>query len=248
MNDKIKEVFLQIRAEEALKDKTKEFLAYKTKRYTKPVRHRFHIYAVVCVSLLFLLAGGHWLYFTPTSIISIDINPSLELSVNRFDLVISVDSLNADAKELADVIDVRFRNYVDAVNQILANKKVDDLLSNNEVMTITITGSDETQSAMIFSELEGCTTGHKNTYCYFSSSAEAASAHEAGLSCGKYRAFLELQLLDPDVTAESVQGMTMREILDLIDRLSGGNPDETSETPPGRGKKCGRHNSCGGHP
>lgn len=29
---------------------------------------------------------------------------------------------------------------------------------------------------------------------------EVASAHETGLSCGKYRAFLELQLLDPDIT------------------------------------------------
>ena len=37
--------------------------------------------------LLVLLAGwgGHHAYFTPSAIISIDVNPSLELGVNRFD-------------------------------------------------------------------------------------------------------------------------------------------------------------------
>ncbi|MCI8505942.1 MAG: hypothetical protein HFI67_07110 [Lachnospiraceae bacterium] len=245
MNDKIKEVFRQIQAEEALKEKTKEALAQKTQGYTKPVKQRFHVYAAVCVCLLFLLIGGNWLYFTPTSIISIDINPSFELSVNRFDKVISVNSLNADAQKLTEIMDVKFKNYTDAVNQILENKKIKALLSNDEVLTITITGSDETQSAKIFSELEGCTKGHKNTYCYFSSSAEVASAHEAGLSCGKYRAFLELQLLDPDITPEAIQGMTMREIRDLIDVLSNGNPTETS---PDNGRECdGDHGACKGH-
>ena len=35
---------------------------------------------------------GHWLYFEPTAEISIDINPSLELELNRFNHVLSVES------------------------------------------------------------------------------------------------------------------------------------------------------------
>lgn len=33
---------------------------------------------------------------------------------------------------------------------------------------------------------------------------EVADAHKSGLSCGKYKAFPELQALDPDITAEAV--------------------------------------------
>ena len=47
-------------------------------------------------------------------------------------------------------------------------------------------------------------------------------AHEAGLSFGKYRAYLELKELDPDITPDDIRDLSMREIQDLIDSLSGG--------------------------
>ena len=61
------------------------------------------------------------------------------------------------------------------------------------------------------------------------------AAHEAGLSYGKYQAFLALQALDPSVTAEEVQGMTMRELRDRIAAL-GGDPDAV-----------GSHSQTSGH-
>lgn len=47
-----------------------------------------------------------------------------------------------------------------------------------------------------------------------------AAAQEAGLPYGKYRAFLELQALDPTLTPEDVAGMTMKEIRAWIDELA----------------------------
>ena len=38
MNGKIKEAFIQVQAEEALKSRTKAFLAQKTRGYTKPAK------------------------------------------------------------------------------------------------------------------------------------------------------------------------------------------------------------------
>ena len=102
----------------------------------------------------------------------------------------------------------------------------DSLLSNDEIMAITVIKSDGVQSARILSDLEFCTSEHQNTYCYFADSKEVEVAHELGFSCGKYRAFLELQELNPDITSEEIQGMTMREIHDLINALS---PDNETE-------------------
>ena len=45
-------------------------------------------------------------------------------------------------------------------------------------------------------------------------------AHEAGLSYGKYKAYLELQALDPTITVVEIQNMTMREIRDLLNAIS----------------------------
>ena len=64
--------------------------------------------------------------------------------------------------------------------------------------------------------MEACTANRKNAYCYACSPEEVDEAHAAGLSHGKYRAYLELQALAPDITIEEVQGMTMREIQELV--------------------------------
>ena len=137
-----------------------------------------------------------------------------------------------------DDLDLKFKNYADAIDQILENQDIVTLLSNGEIMTITVMGPNETQSAKIFSQVEACTAGHRNTYCHFSSSEEAAGANITGLSHGKYRAFLEIQSLDPGITPEEIQGMTMREIRDLMNELSAGNESETS---PAGDKEHGRH-------
>lgn len=242
MNGKLKEILDQVQAEEELKDSTKVFLIEKTKGYSKrkTVKHQYHIYAAACVCFLFLLIGGRWLYFTPTAEISIDINPSLELSINRFDRVISLNSFNRDGQKLLDTLDIKYKNYTDAVEIILEHENIAALLSNNEIMTITVTGPDGAQSAKILSNLESCTAAHKNTHCYSASPDDAEAAHEAGLSCGKYRAYLELKELDPDITPEAVQNMTMREIQDLIDKLSAGTGEKA---PAAVGENHEHHNS-----
>ena len=230
MNNALKEVFAPIQAEKALKDRTQAFLAERTRGYTSTDtgRRGYPAYAAACACLLMVLLGGRWLYFTPTAEISIDINPSIELSVNRFDRVIAVTGFNEDGQEFSKTLDVTYKDYTQAIEQILHHDSITALLSGGEVMSITVVGPDGQQSAKLLSGVRACTTGQSNIDCYSAQSGEAAAAHEAGLSCGKYRAFLELQLLDPDITPEAVQGMTMREIRALIDSLSAGGENETS--------------------
>lgn len=246
MNSAFKELFGSIKAEEALKDRTGKYISEKTQGYTgvKAGKHNFRFYAAACVCLLFVLLGGHWFYFTPMAVISIDINPSIEMTINRFDKVISVDGFNEDGRELSSTLDVKYRNYTEAIEQILNDDTITMLLSDNEIMTITVIGADGQQAEKILSGVEACTAQQGNTYCYFATSEKVAVAHEMGLSCGKYRAFLELRLLDPDITPEAVQGMTMREIRELIDSLSVDNESDTSSYDI---EENGHHGHGGGH-
>ena len=245
MNNAFQELFGPIRAEEDLKDRTRAFLSERTRNYAEtPVkRHSYPAYIAACACLLLVLLGGRRLYFTPTASISIDINPSIELSVNRFDRVIAVTGFNEDGRALSGALDVKYKKYTQAVEQILDCDGIAALLGGDEIMAITVAGSDRRQSAKILSGLEMCTAGQGNIDCYSARPEDAAAAHEAGLSCGKYRAFLELQLLDPDITPEEVQGMTMREIRDRIDRLSSGG----SDTPQPGGQGNGHHGNGSGH-
>lgn len=223
MNKRLKAAFAQVQAEEKLKNSTKAFLLRKTRGYTraKTARYRYLIPAAAC--FLCMLFGGYWIYFTPTVEISMDINPSIELSVNRFDRVVSVSGYNDDGQALADSLDIRYMHYADAVDRVLESEGVAALLTEDEVMTICVVGPDGAQASRILSDMEACTAGEENTYCYYAHAEEVEEAHDMGLSYGKYRAFLELQSLDPDVTAEDVQGMTMREMRDLIASLASEN-------------------------
>ncbi len=247
MNNMFKKLFTPIKAEEKLKNQTKAYLIQKTQNYTKIKHRNYSFSAAVCACFLFILFGGHQLYFTPTAKISIDINPSLEMSINRFDQVIFINDFNEDGQKLSHELDIKYKNYTTAIQQILNNHTIAALLSHNEVMIITVTGSNGSQSAKILSGVEKWTTEQCNTYCYFISPEEAASAHEIGLSCGKYKAFLELQLLDPHITSETVQGMTMREIRDLIDSLSSNQDYPSSDQYDNQGNGHHRYRYGGGH-
>ena len=154
MDERIKEAFEQVQAESGLKDRTKAYVSRKTGSYRRAGTAKYKVLASAFACVALLLFGGYWLYFTPTVEISIDVNPSIELGVNRF-----------------------------------------------------------------------------------ARTEEVQAAHETGLSYGKYRAYLELQELDPTVTVEQIQTMTMREIRERIWELSGDGDSETQPSGNGHGQQ-----------
>lgn len=186
--------------------------------------------------MVFLLTGGNWLYFTPTAEISIDINPSISLTVNRFDRVIAVEGVNDDGKKLASSLDIRFTNYMDAVSRIIENRDIAILLLDNEILTVSVIGPESKQCSRMCGNIASTAAGQKNMYCYFADTNEAQEARELGLPYGKYKAFLELGELDSKISPDEVRGMTMRQLRDLIGALSG----ETQEKETGTGQGCGR--------
>lgn len=215
MKDKLRDAFDMIRADDALKGNTQAFVARKTRGYTRAgsTMSRRLLPAALC--LLLGLFAGRWLYFTPTVAICIDLNPSLELEINRFDRVVSVNGYNDDGRALADTLALTYLDYREALERVLQEETVATLLAQDGTMAIGVIGAQGAQSARILSNVRECTAA-ENAYCYAASAQELEAAHELGLSYGKYRAFLEMQALDPAVTPEEVRGMSMREIRDWI--------------------------------
>ena len=73
---------------------------------------------MVCCLFMLIGFGGYRLYFTEASVISVDINPSLELNLNPFDRVISVKGYNKDGENPAEEADVKFMDYKEALEEI----------------------------------------------------------------------------------------------------------------------------------
>lgn len=243
MDDKIKAAFGAVHADEELKNKTRSFIAQKTHGYTarRAFNYRRILPAAAVACFALILFAGISLYFTPTTRIDIEINPSLELGINRFNKVVSIEPLNDDGKKLAESLDIRFAGYDEALRKILDNISVEALLSDNGVMTVTVVETNTTQSADILSDVRTYVKDYDNIYCHSASSEEVSAAHKLELSCGKYHAFMELQALDPDITVEEVRNMTMRQIRELIAELSGNNENENSATAGGDGHHGNGH-------
>lgn len=227
MRDRIREAFAQVQAGSELKDRTKAYIYQKTKGYRRARDTGYKRLACAFACLALVLLGGYWTYFTPTVEISIDVNPSIELGVNRFNRVVSLKSWNEDGRELLQSLDIKYMEYSQAVDQIMESEAVASLLSNGEVVAIAVIGTGGAQSEEILTTLQSRTAGQDNAYCYSARAEEVEAAHALGLSYGKYRAYLELQALDSTVTADDIQNMTMREIRDRIGELSTGEGDET---------------------
>ena len=220
MNNRLKNAFDHICAEEEIKDKTREFLLEKMHKGNKAFGYRRFVPVMVCFLLFMVGVSGSFIYLTPVSAISIDINPSVELGVNRFDKIVSVKGYNDDGKELADSLNVQFMDYTQAMDQILADESVKNYLLQDEMLLITVISENEKQSEKIYADMKSCTFGQKNIHCYSADFEDVEQAHSLGLSYGKYRAFLELQKLNSDITPEEIENMTMKEIRELISSLS----------------------------
>ena len=232
MNRRIYDAFDNVVAEDALKRRTKEAVIAKTQKASpkRMIYSKGLVAACACLILLLVGLGGYQFYMAPVSIISVDVNPSVELAVNRFDRVVAVTGYNEDGQQLADNISLKNLSYSDALDVLMNSETMCSYIERGEFVSITVIGNTDKKSDEMLSRISSCKyASQKNVSCQNGSRDDIDAAHEAGLSCGKYRAFLELQALDPSVTSESVAGMTMKQIRDRINELSGSSGDVPTE-------------------
>ena len=223
MHKQVQEAFDGVKANEALKVRTSSFVAERMARRPKcffPAAHAARWFAAAACMLLLLL-GGYRLYEMPTIVISVDINPSIELAVNCFGRVVSVSCFNEGGKALAERLELRNKPYAEAIEAIATDSQIRNFLEDDESLVFSVVGAENAQTEQVLTELESYTSGRWNMLCRNSNKDTAREAHALGLSCGRYMAYLEWKALDPDVTPKEIEGMTMREIRDRITELSG---------------------------
>ncbi len=224
---RLNEAFDAVRASEALKTQTAQAVVREMRAGGARRRGR-RLLPALAVAVCLLVAtglGGHALYYTPTTVLSIDINPSLEMDINRFDRVIALNGYNDDGAALAAALDVQNLRYDEAVDALLANATIADCLARGEELAIAVVQAqdDAAQSGAVLDYVSGCTDRHENAHCYAleAGDAQLAEAHDAGLSCGKYHVYQALLAYNPSLTAEEAQQMTMRELRDLLAQYQG---------------------------
>ena len=225
MNDRIKHSMDTIKATYELKNNTCDFMkAEIAKREKKSFSLRR--YAVAVCMLLVILVGGfggtYYLLMSPVSYISMDFNPSVELALNRFDKVINVKSYNQDGEEIIRNLNLKDKYFTAAIDELLSSEKLKSYIKEDSLLTFTVISQKE---QAILNELKQC-SGYKryNAACYSENIAGMQTAHENGVSFGKYRAYQELLKYAPDYPMDDFKKLTMSEIQNIIDKYNVDSP------------------------
>ena len=236
MND-LQKAFDNIHAEEDLKRGTMRLLQNVIQGKSKPhYRNSFAGYGVVaaCCALVALFGiVSYSLYFTPKGYIGVDINPSIELTINRFDQVIDTWAFNPEGEEVLSNLVLRNKNYNEAANLIMDEIETLGYWREDGLVSVSVQADDSNRENSMLAALESTVNTrvqahHPNVQVdIFSVDSETLEyAHDENMSAAKYLAVLELQELDPTVTMESCRRHSVGEIRQVIEGHHGNMPTE----------------------
>lgn len=188
-------------------------------------RYRAAAAVAACLVLGALGFGGYSAWADVVAVVGIDINPSIEISLNRFDRVVEARGLNEDGASLLAKTPVEGMCYEEALFELMGSAEIQEAGSAGEnPVTITVVPMDGSDASAY---VDGAVSAAQGTGCaYVCGSAtrdEYEEARSSGLTVGKYRVFRELCDLGVDIDEEQAAEMTMRQLRDLLES-QGGDP------------------------
>lgn len=185
--------------------------------------------AMLCtIFVLFLGSGGYVYTQIPVAYVSLDINPSVELMLNRFNRVVSYEAYNSDGENLLASNDKKNISIDKAINNIISSAVQKNYISSNKNLAVAFaTVSDD---SIVRKELEvhlkdtiDKSLKNKSIHASIISSnnnlAKREEAKNIGFTVSKLVLVQELQYLDSNVIAEQFKNTPVIEIENKILKL-----------------------------
>lgn len=228
MTNRIHNAFDCIKADERLKQSTKQYILAehkkKTQIFRKPAFRRTAA-AVCMICALALGINGYLWVRKPVSYISIDVNPSIELALNRFNRVISAEAYNEEAEEILKGLSLKWKEYTEAMAQIVDGTEMNVYLTDGSELVFTV-AADGGRNEELKSGIENyCGNTGRKCHSYSADTEIVDEAHGNGLSLGKYYAYLQLYQYDDTVTVDDCKGMSASHIHGLAEKHAHGGAD-----------------------
>lgn len=232
-----------------------EHAARTERRPTRPLTRRAAIALAACLALAAVGVGGYAWAQAPCAYVAIDVNPSIELGINRLGNVASVRAYNEDGERLLQALDLDGLAYADAMAAL--EERLRGYLDDGATVEMTVVCDDERQAAELEQVGVGClsASGSGSVHCSHASSEEHHAAESAGMGLGKYRLYLELVDAGVNISPEEASAMTMRKLRALLEDAgsasaggSGSDAGQTSGRAGGHGNGSrDEHGREGGH-
>lgn len=216
---------------------------------------RLQVVLALAASLVILAAlalGGNYylVYNEPTALLSIDVNPSIELELNQAGKVVQAKAVNEDGEEILRSLQLKGLPYAEAVTALLQDVAFRQYLTQDPYMICTVQSNDPATAEALLRHLWDIVHAQvpgngNNVEIVPVDSGTVQAAHSHGVSPGKYILLEELQQLAPDIDIEEYSHCSIRELHGHIAAHGGGHHGETSEPAPAESRSPAA--SRGGH-
>ena len=193
-------------------------------RVIRPARMFYRIIPIAAVLIMMLscLLVGAGIYATEYETVYVDINPSIEVSVNRFSRIIGVDYLNDDAERCFSELSLKNRSAEQGMTRILDVLNEEGYLENGELY-ISVSCKNEKHAEKLLTKLEEHTekTQKEKGYSVTVFTQKIApedrqAAKEMGISPTKYRMIEDIIRENNTYSQEDLKNMKMKDLRELL--------------------------------
>lgn len=231
MIDNIKTAFDNIRAEDKLKTDTMLYLQNAIQSRDKMrARNPIRKFAVVLTTVAIIILSGVFsynAYFTTFAYVDVDVNPSIGLTLNRFDRVISVHAYNQNGTSILSGLSLKHKRYEDVLFILMETISQSGYIKDDALVSVTLQTTNSNKETKLLTDIQnGITeyiTGrhHGVQIEVFSVSGNTQSlAHELNISPALYLAIQELIEVDESATVDSCREHSIIEIRQWVNEHS----------------------------
>lgn len=193
----------------------------------KPFKTRWIYRAASIAAVFILLIGIGWYQFLAVdSVVGLDVNPSLEFTVNRQNRVTDVKTYNKDARKVVKSLDLKNVEVHTAVSAVLGSMLQNGYIdSNRNTVLLTVQNKDGKKArtlekdllADINEVLSGAGTEGKLVSQTIADSKDLTELSEKyHISCGKMKLIKSIISKDDTYSPEELSRMSVQRLMELV--------------------------------
>ena len=186
-------------------------------------QHSIVRFAGAAAACLLVVACGLFVVWNHASAyVGIDVNPSIELGVNRFGVVIDARGINDDGKAVLEALqdeklNLEGKAYEDALQTLFESAALTAYVKSDSFAQLSVLCENEQLAAELQNTSARCLQSVPcEAMCNAVSEQDYRAAQEAGMGVGRYLVAQELIAKNPTYTLDVCQTMTMRQLRDAL--------------------------------
>jgi len=181
------------------------------------------VIGIILVLLVIGLGVGYYIN-SPSNLIALDVNPSIEIHTNRLNRVVSIDPINEDAKQLLAGYQIADRNLESVIKDIVDRMILSGYIALGQENKILVTVDNSNTSGNLLDSINNTIATYMqekqiNTdvlkQSLSVSAADTQTAHEINASVGKMAVINRLLENNIGLTAEELAQSSIKVLMKL---------------------------------